>query len=118
MPKTVIVVDDHHAVGEMLGQMLRVLGHEVEVFSSPSTALEWLQNRTPDMAFLDLRMPGIDGVTLLERIRAQGHQFPVIAITGYASDDMVREIRDIGALAVASKPLSMDVLQGLVQLAA
>lgn len=117
MSKTVIVVDDHHAVGEMLGQMLRVLGYQAEIFSSPSSALEWLDTSTPDMAFLDLRMPGIDGVTLLERIRAKGHQFPVIAITGYASDDMVREMKEIGALAVASKPVSMDVLQGLVQLA-
>jgi DNA-binding NtrC family response regulator len=116
MTKSVVVVDDHHAVAEMLGQMLRVLGHQVEVFSSPSSCLEWLETSKPDMGFFDLRMPGIDGVTLLEKVRARGHQFPVIAITGYASDEMVREIKEIGALAVASKPLSMDVLQGLVQL--
>jgi DNA-binding NtrC family response regulator len=116
MSKRVLIVDDHSSVADMMGQMLRVLGHDAKVFSSPAACLEWLQYDAPDIAFLDLRMPGIDGVELLEQIRADGHTFPVVAITGYATEEMVREATDLGAVAVACKPVTMDVLQGLVQL--
>ena len=113
MKKTVMVVDDHATLGDVLGQMLRVLGHRAEVFKSASDCLEWLRGETPDVAFLDLRMPGMDGIALLERIRERGHRFPVFAITGYPGDELAREAQDLGAVAVLSKPVSMDLLQGL-----
>ncbi len=116
MAKTVMVVDDHASVGDVIGQMLRVLGHRVEVFVSPSDCLAWLERNSPDVAFVDMRMPGIDGVTLLSAIRDQGHEFPVVAITGYPESDLVQEARELGASAVAAKPVSMDILQGLVEL--
>ena len=117
MGRTVMVVDDHSSVGDMLGQMLGILGHEAEVFSSPSACLEWLETGSPDIALLDIRMPGIDGVSLLAEIREMGHTFPVVAITGYPGDKLVREVREMGAIAVAAKPVSMELLSGLVQLA-
>src|SRR5437016_3356360 len=117
MSKTVMIVDDHSSVGDMLGQMLTILGYQPKVFSSPSSCLEWLTESEPDLAFLDIRMPGIDGVSLLGEIREQGHEFPVIAITGYPGDELVREARAMGALAVAAKPVTMELLSGLVQLA-
>src|SRR3954449_3172642 len=117
MGRTVMVVDDHSSVGDMLGQMLGILGHEAEVFSSPSACLEWLETGSPDIALLDIRMPGIDGVSLLAEIREMGHTFPVVAITGYPGDALVREAREMGAVAVAAKPVTMELLSGLVQLA-
>ena len=116
MGKRVMVVDDEATVGDMLGLMLEALGHEARVFSSPLASLAWLATEAPDIAFLDLRMSEMDGVTLLERIRAGGHQFPVVAITGFAADEMVVAVREGGALAVAAKPVSMDTLDGLVHL--
>jgi DNA-binding NtrC family response regulator len=117
MPKTVMIVDDHSSVGDMLGQMLAILGYQAKVFSSPSASLEWLNTDQPHMALLDIRMPGIDGVSLLEEFRLRGYKFPVVAITGYPSDDLVREAREMGAVAVAAKPVTMELLSGLVQLA-
>lgn len=117
MAKRVIIVDDHGPAADVLAQMLRVLGHETKVFGSAADCLEWLASDTPDIAFLDLKMPGIDGVTLLSRIRQRGQSFPVIVVTGYPESNLVQEAQALGAAAVATKPLSMDVLQGLVALA-
>src|SRR6185369_12396800 len=111
MRKTVVVVDDHNTLGDMLGGMLQVLGHRAAVFSSAADCLAWLDHETPDVAFLDLRMPGMDGVSLLEEIRQRGHHFPVYAITGYADESVAQEARDLGALAVVSKPVSIDQIQ-------
>jgi DNA-binding NtrC family response regulator len=117
MSKRVMIVDDQSLVGDVLGQMLRLLGHQPEVFCSADTCLDWLKQDRPDMAFLDLQMPGTDGVSLLGAIRACGHHFPVVAITGYASEDLVRRAKANGAAAVVSKPISLNTLEGLVQLA-
>lgn len=115
MGKSVVIVDDHPTLGDVMGQMVRVMGHQAHVFSSPADCLAWLGTTPVDVAFLDMKMPGIDGVTLMEQIRLRGFRFPVVAITGYPADDMAREARELGALAVLTKPISMELLQGMVE---
>lgn len=116
MSKKVIVVDDHPTLGDVVGQMLRVLGHQAHVFTCASECLEWLEKDTPDVALVDIKMPGVNGVALYEEIRRRGYEFPVVAITGYPGDPLVQEAKDLGVMGVIGKPISMDLLQGLVEL--
>lgn len=116
MPKTVLIVDDQTTLGYMVGAMVEVMGHRAEVFSHPQDCLAWLERETPDVALLDLMMPGINGVALLEEIRGRGHQFPVYAITGYAGHQLTTEALELGVLAVIVKPISMETVQALVEL--
>lgn len=114
--KRILVVDDHSTLSTMLGEMLQVLGHRPEVFTSAAPALAWLDTETPDLAFLDIQMPGIHGVDLLEAVRVRGHTFPVIIITANPADPLAAEAREMGVVAVISKPVSIDQLQGLAEL--
>lgn len=116
MGKKVMVVDDHASLGDTLGQLLKVLGHQPVIFTSASECLAWLEAESPDLALVDIRMPGLDGVALFEQIRTRGHQFPVVVVTGYPGDELAKEAAELGVLAVVGKPVSMDMLQRIVEL--
>lgn len=114
MGKNVLIVDDHRQVGDALAEMLRVMGHEANYFSSPAMALDWLGANQPDMGIFDLSMPGTDGVELLLTVRDIGHKFPIIILTGYPESSLAKEAMEFGAHRVVTKPISMDELLNLV----
>lgn len=116
MPKTVMVVDDDRTTADVLSQMLRVLGHRAEHFSSPSECLEWLESNHPDLAILDMHMYGIDGAELFSRIRALGQTFPIVILTGQPESPITQRAKAQGAVAVVAKPMSINILQGLLEL--
>jgi DNA-binding NtrC family response regulator len=113
--KTVLIVDDHPQVGDAVAEMLRVMGHTAQHFSSAAMALEWLERNLPDVAFLDLAMPGCNGVDLLIEIRDMGHKFPILIITGYPESALAREAMEFGAARIVTKPISMNDLLDLVE---
>ena len=116
MGKRVLVVDDHRQVGDAVAEMLRVMGHDASYFSSPSMALEWLgESGAVDLAFVDLSMPGTDGVQTLLRLRELGYRFPVVILTGYPESQLAREALASGAHRIVMKPISMDDLLSLVE---
>jgi DNA-binding NtrC family response regulator len=114
--KRVLVVDDHQQVGDAVAEMLRVMGHEATFFSSPATALDWLgETGAVDVAFVDLSMPGTNGVRVLNSLRERGYRFPVAILTGYPESDLARLALAAGAFRVVTKPISMDDLISLVE---
>lgn len=116
MQKTVLIVDDHNTLGDMMGHMVRILGHQAKVFTRAQDSLEWLERETPDVALLDLMMPGVDGLSLVEEIRARGYQFPIYVVTACGENQLTAEVCAMGALAVIQKPLSIETVQALIEL--
>ena len=109
-PPTIAVVDDEEAIRDALSDLFLVMGYSCQTFDR---AEAFLAAHTPnrfDCLITDIRMPGMSGLELLERLRAAGSTMPVIVVTSF--DDPLIRSRAIesGAHAYLTKPVSDDVL--------
>jgi len=115
---TILVVDDDEGVTQTFARMLRLEGYEVRTAMSAETALREADRSHPDAIILDLRMPIVDGLGFLRRLRARDEQrdTPVAIVTGdYFLDDQVSaELRALGA-ELKFKPLWLEDLVGLAR---
>ncbi len=112
-----LVVDDDEMNRDMLSRRLRRRGYQVEVAADGHEALRMIETTEYDLVLLDIMMPGIDGLEVLERIR-RGHEMarlPVIMATAKdQSDDVVRALR-LGANDYVTKPLDFQVVLARVR---
>jgi Response regulator containing CheY-like receiver, AAA-type ATPase, and DNA-binding domains len=110
-PLLLFVVDDEPAT---LLELERVLSRdpafEVAAFPSPEKALKAAEGRPPDLALLDLRLPGMDGLALLRRLLLLQKDLMAIVMTGYGEAETARQARETGALDFVEKPLDLPYL--------
>jgi CheY-like chemotaxis protein len=110
--RTVLYVDDEPDIREIVELALGLVeGLRVEVCESGERALQRLPDMTPDLVLLDVMMPGTDGPTTLQRMRADPRfaSIPVVFVTAKAMPAEVARFRELGAVAVIPKPF--DPLQ-------
>ena len=101
-----------------LAANLELDGFEVTTAASGPRALELLRRQDFDLVLSDVRMPGMDGVELLRRIRQTRPDFPVVLMTGFALEELVRDAIREGVFAVLPKPFEMsDVVAALTNAA-
>lgn len=109
-PWHLAIVDDDAAVLRALSRMLAACGYEVSSFRSAEDFLNGLQSAAPDAMLLDLRMPGADGLVLLEMLRGRGYHIPTVFLSGHADvPTSVRAIR-AGAVDFLEKPCDEPTL--------
>lgn len=110
----VAVVDDESQVRVALGRLLRLADYDVAGYASGEEFLASLAQRLPDCALLDINMPGLDGLQVLARLRADHVALPVVVIT--ASDDpaVERDALQAGGRRVLHKPFDSDELLAAV----
>jgi FixJ family two-component response regulator len=113
----VAVVDDESAVRIALRRLLRLADFDVILFDSGEQFLASLGDRRPACVVLDVHMPGLSGLDVLQRLRSSDFDIPVVCIT--ASDDLEldRLVERAGAVRLLRKPFSSDVLIGAVSTA-
>jgi DNA-binding response OmpR family regulator len=121
MPDTtskILIVDDDEGVTQTFARMLRLEGYQVRTAVNAETGLQEAEDCHPDAIILDLRMPLVDGLGFLRRLRAHDEQreVPVAIVTGdYFLDDAVStELRELGA-ELRFKPLWLEDLVGLAR---
>ncbi len=100
----VLVVDDELNIGDSIKEALERSGCSVEVAGSAEAALVRLERSSPDAVLCDIRLPGMDGIELLGRIRELYPSIPVIMITGYASIESAVRCIQAGAANYLAKP--------------
>jgi two-component system cell cycle response regulator len=107
------VVDDDARSRELLQQLLMLDGYEVRAVDGGQAALALLADEIPDVAVIDLRMPGMDGVELCRKIRhfAPGGSLPVVVLTGMDDDEARLAALAAGADEVLVKPVMRAMLQ-------
>jgi two-component system, LuxR family, response regulator FixJ len=106
----IAVVDDDQSVREGLENLISSVGFEVKLFAS---AEDFLDSDTPlqtDCAILDVRLPGISGLELQQRLVADGQSIPVIIITAQGDDQTQDEAVAAGAIAFLQKPFKEEIL--------
>ena len=107
--RLIAVVDDEEPVRKALCRLLRASGLNAEAFSSGQTFLDSIIARPPDCAILDLHMPGLSGLQVLQQLQSSRFSVPAIVITGHDEPETRERCLSAGASAYLRKPLD-DVL--------
>jgi response regulator NasT len=102
----ILIVDDDRLVLAMLGRGLRDAGYAVSEASDSAAALELATQALPDLALLDVRMPGTSGVRLAEEL-AERFQVPFLFLSAYDDTETISRATELGALGYLVKPLDV-----------
>jgi CheY-like chemotaxis protein len=113
-PSRILVVDDDHDICRNLSDILGDLGYEVDCAYDGVSALELVRRNPYDVALLDLKMPGMDGLTLYREIRKLRADTVSMLVTAYASPETADEALAAGTWKVVAKPVDFGKLLGLV----
>ena len=104
---TVFVVDDDRAIREAMRELLNENGYAVEVFADGQTFLAAYRPGRKGCLLVDVLMPGMSGVELIERLKREGHQLPAIMITGSGAVPMAVQAMKAGAVDFIEKPVGL-----------
>lgn len=106
--RTILIVDDDPALLELAAAALEPLGCSVRTAADAASALDALADGRPALLVLDLRLPGMPGLELLERVSRSPSLtgLPVLVVTAWAQREMLDRARALGAAAVMTKPYS------------
>jgi len=114
---SILVVDDEPMIGGLLTQFLSLRGHRVRTAASGEEALALARQETPQIAILDMYMPGMNGVETLRALRALGYGGGVIALTASQDEKLLREMLELGSVDVMGKPVDLERLEVAIQVA-
>ncbi|SMC19462.1 HD domain-containing protein [Desulfacinum hydrothermale DSM 13146] len=104
----ILIIEDDTVLGEILRDYLEQLGHEkVRVFLKGADALQALESHGFDCAFIDLNLPDMDGVELLEQLKQRDRTLPVIMMSGYPTMESTIRAMRLGASDFLTKPFTM-----------
>src|SRR5512145_1864663 len=106
MPATILVVDDEKNIQLTLARALSMEGHVVETASGGREALEKIAALPVDVVVMDVRMPDLDGLSVLEKARETRPGLPVVIMSGHGSLETVRSAFKLGAFDYLEKPIT------------
>jgi CheY-like chemotaxis protein len=109
--KKILVVDDDPVIGRSFDRVLSDNGYEVSAAHDGPQALERVGREDYDVVFTDIRMPGMDGIEVAERIRKSRPWIPVVIITGYGTPANEARAKAAGVAGFLRKPLSPDTIE-------
>ena len=112
---TIFIVDDDPAVRDALGLLLSLRGYRTAFFADGTDFLRACSNELRGCVLLDIRMPGMDGLSLQKALREQGCALPVIIITGHGDVDSARDAFRSDAVDFLEKPLQEESLVAAIE---
>ncbi len=110
-PMKILVVDDDEDAADALGELFEMEGHAVSVAYNGEAAVTAYRENDFDIAFMDIMMPGKNGVESFFEIRRLKPDAKVYMMTGFSVEQLVRQAVDNGAMGVLSKPLDLKKVQ-------
>jgi two-component system response regulator RegA len=112
---SILLVDDDETLRERLARALRERGYDVRTAGNADDAMARVREDSPEMAVLDLKMPGRSGIELLKEIRAHDPATEVLILTGYGSIATAVEATKLGAVGYVPKPVDADEILAAFQ---
>jgi two-component system, NtrC family, response regulator HydG len=106
----ILVLDDHVEVAESLGEILELIGHEVQLVHNGADAVDAYLAGAFDIGLFDVKMPGMNGVESFLAIKRQRPDAKIFMMSGYADDELIEKAIDSGALGLLRKPFEPDEL--------
>lgn len=108
MKPRILVIDDEAAIRDSMKMILEYEGYEFVGAATGQDGLNIIEREPPDLVFLDIKMPGMDGLEVLGRVKAANDVLPVVIVSGHATIETAVEATKKGAFDFIEKPLSRD----------
>jgi DNA-binding NtrC family response regulator len=115
---TVLVIDDHPASRETMAEIVRGEGFAARLAPDGELGLNIVRDETVDIVLCDLRLPGVDGLTVLDRMREKYPDVPVVLVTAHGNEDVAVSAMRRGAHDYLSKPLDVNRVRAALESAA
>jgi CheY-like chemotaxis protein len=112
--KRLLIVEDDADLAENLAEILEGMGYSALIADSGERALDLLERESVDGVITDFRLPGLDGVELIGKLRAKGLPVPVVVISAFIDPRVAEQAEEAGALDVLPKPVDLERLFQLV----
>jgi excisionase family DNA binding protein len=100
----VLVVDDEASIRDLLSKTLALAEYDVDTAADASTALDRVRGTMYDLMIADLKMPGMDGLTLIRQVKRIRAELPIIIITGFSTESSAIEAVNLGVAGYLTKP--------------
>ncbi|MGM7682050.1 response regulator [Cytobacillus sp. Hm23] len=117
MGHKILIVDDQYGIRILLNEVFQKEGYVTFQASNGVEALDIVKKHSPDLVLLDMKIPGMDGIEILKRMRVDDQEIKVkvIIMTAYGELDMIQEAKDLGAITHFAKPFDIDEIRVAVK---
>ncbi|MEH6936371.1 response regulator [Bacillus sp. JJ664] len=115
MGSKLLIVDDQYGIRLLLHEIFKKEGYEVFQAANGFQAIDIVIKDCPDLVILDMKIPGMDGVEILKRIKEINKEIKVILMTAYGELDIIEEAKKLGALRYFPKPFDIDEIKKVVR---
>ncbi len=112
---SILVIDDKKIIGDLFNFTLGYTGHHITVVDTAKTAIEAMRRQTFDIAFLDIVMPGQDGVEMLKEIRELFPALPIVMMSGYSVEEKKIQAQELGAATCLKKPFEIEDVKKVIK---
>ncbi|MBU6483003.1 MAG: response regulator [Nitrospirae bacterium] len=106
----ILVIDDEQGIRDLLDTLLCRKGYDVVVAENGQKGLQLFRRERPDVIVIDLKMPGMDGLTVLRQVRSLNPSQPVIILTGAGTPETEQQVRALGVTEYVEKEFSLHRL--------
>jgi DNA-binding NtrC family response regulator len=111
LPITILIIDDDPVACRLFKKIISKEGYQVLSATDAGRGLRLIKEKSPEIVFLDIKMPRIDGIELLRRIRKANQDVIVIMLTGFATLDTARKAMELGAHDYVTKPFDLEAIK-------
>ncbi|KRD82983.1 two-component system response regulator [Bacillus sp. Root147] len=115
MAEKILIVDDQYGIRILLTEVLQKEGYTTFQAANGFQAIDITKEQAPDLVLLDMKIPGMDGIEILKRLKQYDETIKVIIMTAYGELDMIQEAKDLGALTHFAKPFDIDEIRKVVR---
>lgn len=110
----IVIIDDEAPILELIGQVGRRMGHEVSLFQTGREGMAGMERVKPELLIVDLRIPDMNGLKIIQECRQKYPKTEVVMVTGYGSVETAVEAMKLGAFDYLTKPFELDDLQRII----
>ncbi|KXZ20683.1 two-component system response regulator [Bacillus nakamurai] len=115
MNEKILIVDDQYGIRILLNEVFNKEGYQTFQAANGIQALDIVVKERPDLVLLDMKIPGMDGIEILRRMKMIDDSIRVIIMTAYGELDMIQESKELGALTHFAKPFDIDEIREAVK---
>ena len=114
-PINILVVDDKKVIGDFFNLTMGYYGHHITVAHDLAQTLQAVKDQEFDIVFMDMVLPGRDGVEVLKELKSIKPQLAVVMMSGYSLDEKRRQAKELGAVDCLKKPFEVDDIRRVVK---
>jgi len=103
----ILIVDDEQAVRDLVAKTLTMADYDVDTAADGPSAIDRLRNTVYDLLITDLKMPGMDGLSVIREARQKSAEMPIVIITGYSTEASAIEAINLGVCGYLTKPFRL-----------